>query len=136
MTTQKIKTHLAFILTKIYSCCELDRHYLQHFAWNADSATREAIEDAPNIQYAPEVSDARKGLKTKNETVEIFKNGSLHTRVLILAHQKETAEVQKLFVCQYGHKMVYKGSTFSRNGMNKMIYLVCSSRIFDMLGYV
>lgn len=46
------------------------------------------------------------------------------------------AEAQQLFVCQHGHKMVYKGSTSTTNGMNKMIYLVCASRIFDMLGYV
>lgn len=51
-------------------------------------------------------------------------------------HAKRHAEAQQLFVCQYGHKMVYKGSTSNPNGMNKMIYLVCSSRIFDMLGYI
>lgn len=38
--------------------------------------------------------------------------------------------------CLPGHKMVYKGSTSTTNGMNKMIYLVCASRIFDMLGYI
>lgn len=72
----------------------------------------------------------------KMKTVDILRNRSLNTSILILAHQKEMVEVQHLFVCQYGHKMVYKGSKSSPNGMNKMIYLVCSSRIFDMLGYV
>lgn len=32
--------------------------------------------------------------------------------------------------------MLYWPSTSTSNGMNKMIYLVHASRIFDMLGYI
>jgi len=63
-------------------------------------------------------------------TVAICRNGARCVFVLVLA------AAQQLFVCECGHKMVYKGSTSTTNGMNKMIYLVCASRIFDMLGYV
>lgn len=69
-------------------------------------------------------------------TVAICINGAQCVFCLDLGQAKWQAEAQQLFVCQYGHKMVYKGSTSATNGMNKMIYLVCASRIFDMLGYV